>query len=78
MKFFHRHQWKIVSATCDGRMHWVDPGGTHPLVYSFLTFVVSRCECGELRNKELAGQHSIEDLRGEGSEIDRVLKDLEK
>lgn len=77
LRLFHRHRWKVVSAYCDGGGHWFDPGGMSPLMYTFVTNVVSRCECGELSQKRLAGKHSIEDLRGESSEIDRVLKNLE-
>jgi hypothetical protein len=72
MMWFHRHRWRIVSASCDMLMHWI--GGRYTLV----TCAVGRCECGKLKQFELAGKHSLESLQGEATEVDRVLKSLER
>ena len=74
----HRHQWKAISAYCDGLLHYMDGGEGQPYGMYVCTNVVSRCECGELRQQAMPGKHTLESLQGEDSEVQRVLKGLEK
>jgi hypothetical protein len=70
--WFHRHRWRVISASCDGKNHWMDPVG-----WTVVTSAVAKCECGQLKTFQFIGAHSIEALQGEATEVDRVLKSLE-
>lgn len=76
MRWFHRHRWKVVSASCDGMNHWWHPGNLKPLVAVPITEVVRACECGELRHDLIPGNHKLEALRGEDTEIAEILKTI--
>jgi hypothetical protein len=73
MKWFHRHRWKIISASCDGSTHWLDPVG-----FTLVTTAVGKCECGKLKSFHFAGNHPLNALKGEESEVSRVLQSLEE
>jgi hypothetical protein len=69
----HRHRWHVVSATCDGKEHWYPPRAD----YIRQTDVVLRCtDCGKLKEQTLRGQHTIEALQGESSEVLRMIETL--
>lgn len=72
----HCHKWVVISVFCDGEFHYIDPGKDQPYGHYLSTNVVSKCECGELRRTTVPGRHTLEALRGEDSEIQRVLKKL--
>jgi hypothetical protein len=80
MNWFHRHgPWDIVGASCDGKLHVYDPGGMHPFQYSLITYVAQRCKgCGEIRTKMLPGRFTMEQIRGEDSEVSLILARMEK
>jgi len=72
---FHQHNWKIVSAYCDGFAHYVARASGHFGV----THVALRCtKCGKLREKEMLGIHTLEALNGNADEVSRALADIEK
>jgi hypothetical protein len=74
MNWFHRHgPWEVVSAHCDGNRHFPATSSN----YVLLTEIVMRCQkCGKLKHRTLRGQHTLEQLRGEETEITRVLESL--
>lgn len=71
--WFHRHKWKFISASCDGKEHYNSGPGP---AWSMFTHAVAKCECGTIKNFHLLGSHTLENLRGEDTEIERVLKTI--
>lgn len=70
--WFHRHKWKFISASCDGKEHYNSAGSN----WSMYTHAVAKCECGAIKTFHLLGSHTLENLRGEETEIERVLKTI--
>jgi hypothetical protein len=76
LKWFHRHgPWEAISAYCDNTLTFFFFHGD----FCFVTYVNYRCRsCGIIKQKTLKGKFSIDQLRGEDTEVSRVLRDLEK
>jgi hypothetical protein len=76
MNWFHRHgPWEVIGTSCDRQTHYLQNAGH----YSMITNVAMRCKsCGAIRTKEFPGYFTIEELRGEATEVAKVLRDLER
>jgi hypothetical protein len=72
----HGHKWTVGSAYCDGDYHYLDAGRGQPFGHFLATHVVFKCECGETRDRTIPGRHTLEALRAEDSEIQRVLNSI--
>jgi hypothetical protein len=56
-------------------MRHVQPSG---YTVGLITNIVLRCGCGKLKYQRIPGDHTLEQLRGEETEITRVLESLKK